>query len=86
MSRTSTREPGPSPTPADPERVAGKDVHAPRSGPAGDAVLPRLLDKAARERAHKARAIVKACAHIFADDPDPVDHGDLLYDEVGLPR
>jgi hypothetical protein len=55
-------------------------------GSAGDAALPRLLDKAAQERARKARAIVKACARIFADDPDPVDHGDLLYDEVGLPR
>ena len=86
MSRTSTRELGPSPTPADPARVTCKDVDGPRTGPAGDTVLPRLLDKAARERARKARAIVKACAHIFADDPDPLDYGDLLYDEVGLPR
>jgi len=86
MSRTSTRDPGPSPTPADPARVSRKTSHASRTGPAVDAALPRLLDKAAQERARKARAIVKACAHIFADDPDPVDHGDLLYDEVGLPR
>ena len=86
MSRTSTRDPGPSPTPADPARIAGKNVHAPRAGSAGDAALPRLLDKAAQERARKARAIVKACAHNFADASDPVDHSDLLYDEVGLPR
>ena len=76
MSSTSTPEPPPpSATPAGPDRDAQEIVLA-----------PRLREAAARERARKAREIVKACAHIFADDPDPVDHGEWLYDEFGLPK
>lgn len=75
MSRTSTPEPPPSATLAGHARDGQETIRS-----------PRLRDEAARERARKAREIVKACAHIFANDLDPVDHGELLYDEFGLPK
>ncbi len=86
MSRTPLPEPPVATAPAD--RMSGVGMRA--AGPLAESVakatpMPQM-DKAARERARKARAIVKACAHIFADAPDPAAQDDLLYDELGLPR
>ena len=37
-------------------------------------------------RARKLRAIAERCAKIMGPGPSAVEHGDLLYDEHGLPK
>ena len=38
------------------------------------------------ERLQEMRAISKRCASQLRDGPPAVEHGDLLYDEHGLPK
>ncbi len=54
------------------------------------ALRERLL-REKRERSVKARteellAIGRRCAALLGDGPSAEDHGDLLYDERGLPK
>ncbi len=44
----------------------------------------RKLDIA--RRARELRAIAERCAALMGPGPSAVDHGDLLYDERGLPK
>ena len=44
----------------------------------------RLRD--ADVRAQKLRAIAERCAKLLGPGPSAVEHGDILYDERGLPR
>ncbi len=44
----------------------------------------RLRD--ADVRAQKLRAIAERCAKLLDPGPPAVEHGDMLYDERGLPR
>ena len=44
----------------------------------------RLRD--ADVRAQKLRAIAERCAKLLGPGPSAVEHGDMLYDERGLPR
>ena len=37
-------------------------------------------------RAQKLRAIAECCAKLLDPGPSAVEHGDMLYDERGLPR
>lgn len=37
-------------------------------------------------RARELRAIAERCARLMGPGPSAVDHGDLLYDERGLPK
>ena len=37
-------------------------------------------------RLRKMRVIAERCAKLLRDGGPPVDHGDLLYDERGLPK
>jgi len=53
--------------------------------------LRESLERERRERGAEARflglwAIGQRCASLLDDDPVPVDHGDFLYDENGLPK
>lgn len=38
------------------------------------------------ERLKMMREISKRCAALLRDGPSPVEHGDFLYDERGLPK
>ncbi len=40
----------------------------------------------ASARLERMRAIAKRCAKLLREAGPPVDHGDLLYDERGLPK
>lgn len=44
----------------------------------------RLRD--ADVRAQKLRAIAERCAKLLGPGPSAVEHGDVLYDERGLPK
>ena len=53
--------------------------------------LRERLERERRERSvearlRKMRAISKRCAELLRDGGPAVDHGDLLYDERGLPK
>ena len=37
-------------------------------------------------RARKLRAIAERCATLMGPGPSAIEHGDLLYDERGLPK
>ncbi len=37
-------------------------------------------------RAQKMRAIAERCAKLLGPGPSAVEHGDMLYDERGLPK
>ena len=55
------------------------------------AALRERLERERRERSVEARlrrmrAISKRCAELLRDGGPAVDHGDLLYDERGLPK
>ena len=43
-------------------------------------------ERGAEARLHKMRAISKRCAEFLRDGGPAVNHGDLLYDERGLPK
>lgn len=42
--------------------------------------------RSAADRARELRAIGQRCAELLKDGPPAVAHGDLLYDERGLPK
>ena len=42
--------------------------------------------RSVEERAKQIRAIAERCARNLQPGPSAVEHGDLLYDERGLPR
>ena len=53
--------------------------------------LKERLEREQRERSVEARlrrmrAISERCAKLLREGGPPVDHGDLLYDERGLPK
>ena len=53
--------------------------------------LREKLDRERRERSveariQKLRAIRKRCRSLLKDGPSAVEHGDFLYDEIGLPN
>ena len=53
--------------------------------------LKERLEREQRERSVEARvrelhAIGQRCARLLRDGPAAADHGDLLYDERGLPK
>ena len=58
------------------------------------AITVALRDRLEREmhargaaaRARKLRAIAERCSKLLRPGPSAVEHGDLLYDERGLPK
>ena len=42
--------------------------------------------RGAETRARELRAIAERCARFMGPGPSAVEHGDMLYDEQGLPR
>lgn len=42
--------------------------------------------RSAEARAGELRAIAERCASLMGPGPSAVEHGDLLYDERGLPK
>ena len=53
--------------------------------------LRERLDREKRERSveariQKMRATAERCAKLLAPGPSAVEHGDVLYDERGLPK
>ncbi len=58
------------------------------------AITVALQERLAREtrersvetRERELRAIAERCARLLGPGPSAVEHGDLLYDERGLPR
>ena len=53
--------------------------------------LKERLERERRERGgearlRKTRAGAERCAELLRDGPSAVEHGDLLYDERGLPK
>ena len=53
--------------------------------------LREKLDRERRERSveariQKLRAIRKRCRSLLKDGPSAAEHGDFLYDEIGLPN
>ena len=53
--------------------------------------LKERLERERRERSvearlEKMRAIADRCARLLREGGPPVDHGELLYDEHGLPK
>ncbi len=58
------------------------------------AITVALRDRLAREqrtrsvqaRARKLRAIAERCSKLMGPGPSAVEHGDMLYDERGLPK
>ena len=42
--------------------------------------------RSADVRAQKMRAIAERCAKLLGPGPSAVEHGDMLYDERGLPK
>ena len=42
--------------------------------------------RGAETRARELRAIAERCARLMGPGPSAVEHGDMLYDEQGLPR
>ena len=58
------------------------------------AITVALRERLARERrqrgletrARKLRSIAERCAKLMGPGPASIEHGDLLYDEQGLPK
>ena len=44
------------------------------------------IQREADARLRKMRAIARRCARLLRKGGPPTDHGDLLYDDRGLPR
>ncbi len=42
--------------------------------------------RGAEKRLREMRAIADRCARLLESGPSAIEHGDLLYDEQGLPR
>ena len=56
-----------------------------------DAITVALRQRLAREmrqrtRLQRMRIVADRCANLLREAGHPVDHGDLLYDERGLPK
>ena len=74
-------------------RLAGELAHLTGETMTG-AITASLKERLERERRQrgvndrlrKMRAISERCARMLSDGGPPVDHGELLYDERGLPR
>ena len=74
-------------------RLAGELAHLTGETIAG-AVTVALKERLEREmrqrgvngRLQRMRAISEHCAKLLREAGPPVDHGDLLYDERGLPK
>ena len=43
-------------------------------------------ERSVEERLRRMRAISKRCAELLRQGGPPIDHGELLYDERGLPK
>ena len=43
-------------------------------------------ERSVEERLRKMRVISKRCAKLLRQGGPPIDHGELLYDERGLPK
>ena len=43
-------------------------------------------ERSAEARAQRLLAIGRRCASMLGDGPSAIEHGDLLYDERGLPK
>ena len=53
----------------------------------GHQLARELVQQSVETRIGRLRAIRKRCARLLkADGPSAVEHGDLLYDENGLPN
>jgi antitoxin VapB len=50
------------------------------------ALQKRLNDLTREERLERGRAIGKQCAELWLEPWRSMDHGDLLYDELGMPK
>ncbi len=46
----------------------------------------RRRERNVDERLRELRAIAERCAKLMGSGPSAVEHGDLLYDERGLPK
>ena len=59
-------------------------------GPIAVALRERLereqSERSAEARVQRLLAIGRRCASMTGDGPSAVEHGDLLYDERGLPK
>jgi antitoxin VapB len=74
-------------------RLAGELAHLTGETMTG-AITVALEERLERERRQRGvnarlrrmRAIAERCAKLVREGGPPVDHGDLLYDERGLPR
>ena len=74
-------------------RLAGELAHLTGETMTGaiTAALKERLERERRQRGvndrlRKMRAISGRCARMLSDGGPPVDHGELLYDQRGLPR
>ena len=73
---------------------AGRRVGAPTGETKTGAITVALKERLDRERRKRSvearvrdlRAIGQRCALLLRDGPSASEHGDLLYDERGLPR
>ena len=43
-------------------------------------------ERSIEARVHELRAIAERCAQLLGPGPSAVEHGDVLYDERGLPK
>ena len=43
-------------------------------------------ERSVEARVRKLRAVAERCAELLGPGPSAVEHGDVLYDERGLPR
>ena len=43
-------------------------------------------EREVEDRLRRMRAVARRCANLLRKGGPPIDHGDLLYDEQGLPR
>ena len=74
-------------------RLAGELAHLTGETMTGaiTVALRERLEREKRERsaetlARELRAIAERCAKLMKPGPSAVEHGDLLYDEHGLPK
>jgi antitoxin VapB len=74
-------------------RLAGELAHLTGETMTGaiTVALQERLEREKRQRSTDARlqrmrAISKRCARLLREAGPPIDHGDLLYDERGLPK
>ena len=50
------------------------------------ALQKRLFELTREERLARVRAITEECAALWVEPWKSMDHGDLLYDELGMPK